>query len=88
MLTSFTNVLLLPVTIVPRVGEQIGSAAATGFGMLNPQRWSGASRTDPSGAYRTPVGERDGDGGMLFEIEEEDEKVIFLLICNMTIYNA
>ncbi|KAG8757442.1 F-box protein: endocytic membrane traffic, recycling ReCYcling 1 [Ceratobasidium sp. 423] len=74
VLTSFTNVLLLPVTIVPRVGEQIGSAAVTGFGMLNPQRWSGSSRTDPSGAYRTPVGERDGDGGLLFEIEEEDEK--------------
>ncbi|KAF8686394.1 Exocyst complex component Sec10 [Rhizoctonia solani] len=74
VLTSFTNVLLLPVTIVPRVGEQIGSAAVTGLGMLNPQRWSGNSRVDPSGAYRTPVGERDGDGGMLFEIEEEDEK--------------
>ncbi|CUA68353.1 Recyclin-1 [Saccharomyces cerevisiae S288c] [Rhizoctonia solani] len=74
VLTSFTNVLLLPVTIVPRVGEQIGSAAVTGFGMLNPQRWSQNSRTDPSGAYRTPVGERDGDGGMLFEIEEEDDK--------------
>ncbi|CAE7227884.1 unnamed protein product [Rhizoctonia solani] len=74
VLTSFTNVLLLPVTIVPRVGEQIGSAAVTGFGMLNPQRWSGNSRTDPSGAYRTPVGERDGDGGMLFEIEEEDDR--------------
>ncbi|CAE6451898.1 unnamed protein product [Rhizoctonia solani] len=74
VLTSFTNILLLPVTIVPRVGEQIGSVAVTGFGMLNPQRWTGNSRTDPSGAYRTPVGERDGDGGMLFEIEEEDEK--------------
>ncbi|KDN44336.1 hypothetical protein RSAG8_05600, partial [Rhizoctonia solani AG-8 WAC10335] len=74
VLTSFTNVLLLPVTIVPRVGEQIGSAAVTGFGMLNPQRWSGNSRTDPSGAYRTPVGEKDVDGGMLFEIEEEDDR--------------
>lgn len=70
--------LLLPVTIVPRVGEHIGSAAVTGFGMLNPQRWTGNSRAaagDGSGAYRTPVGARDGDGGLLFEIEEEDEKV-------------
>lgn len=69
--------LLLPVTIVPRVGEQIGSAAVTGLGMLNPQRWAGNSRMTPadgSGAYRTPVGERDGDGGLLFEIEEEDDK--------------
>ncbi|KAL5639525.1 hypothetical protein ACGC1H_006226 [Rhizoctonia solani] len=74
VLTSFTNILLLPVTIVPRVGEQIGSAAVTGFGMLNPQRWSQSSRTDPSGSYRTPVGERDGDGGLLFEIEEEDDR--------------
>ncbi|KAF8880774.1 exocyst complex component Sec10-domain-containing protein [Infundibulicybe gibba] len=49
VLTSFTNVLLLPVTIVPRtmgaVGGAImtgGTAAAQGIAMLNPQRWGGS----------------------------------------------
>lgn len=46
MLTSFTNVLLLPVTIVPRTVNAVGgalmtggSAAVQGIAMLNPQRW-------------------------------------------------
>ncbi|KAG8776685.1 F-box protein: endocytic membrane traffic, recycling ReCYcling 1 [Ceratobasidium sp. 428] len=75
VLSSFTSVLLLPVTIVPRVGEQIGNAAVTGFGMLNPQRWSttGSARGVGNG-YRTPVMEKDGDGGLLFEIQEEDDE--------------
>ncbi|KAF7762300.1 hypothetical protein Agabi119p4_8893 [Agaricus bisporus var. burnettii] len=46
VLTSFTNVLLLPVTIVPRTVNAVGgalmtggSAAVQGIAMLNPQRW-------------------------------------------------
>ncbi|KAG9099335.1 F-box protein: endocytic membrane traffic, recycling ReCYcling 1 [Ceratobasidium sp. UAMH 11750] len=77
VLSSFTSVLLLPVTIVPRVGEQIGSAAVTGFGMLNPQRWTtaGSTRVGGNNGYRTPAMEKDADGGLLFEVqEEEDEK--------------
>lgn len=77
VLASFTSVLLLPVTIVPRMGEQIGSAAVTGLGMLNPQRWTGGARMSAGaggGAYRTPIAERDGDGGLLFEIQEEEDK--------------
>lgn len=50
VLASFTNILLLPVTIVPRtvgaVGGALmtgGTAAVQGIAMLNPQRWvSGA----------------------------------------------
>ncbi|KAI0759399.1 exocyst complex component Sec10-like protein [Trametes elegans] len=49
VLASFTDVLLLPVTIVPRtVGKAVGaalttggSAAVQGISMLNPQRWGG-----------------------------------------------
>ena len=53
MLASFTDVLLLPVTIVPRttvaVGKAFGTALTTGgtaavqgLAMLNPQRWGAA----------------------------------------------
>lgn len=55
VLASFTDVLLLPVTIVPRtmgaVGGAImtgGSAAVQGIAMLNPQRWGGAQHNDYS----------------------------------------
>ncbi|OSX58161.1 hypothetical protein POSPLADRAFT_1185030 [Postia placenta MAD-698-R-SB12] len=52
VLASFTDVLLLPVTIVPRtvgnVGKAVGAAfntgsnaAVQGISMLNPQRWGG-----------------------------------------------
>ncbi|KAF8169818.1 f-box protein pof6 [Pholiota molesta] len=58
VLASFTNILLLPVTIVPRtvgvVGGALmtgGSAAVQGIQMLNPQRWvTGAGGT--AGAAR------------------------------------
>ena len=54
VLASFTNVLLMPVTIVPRttvaVGKAFGTALTTGgtaavqgLAMLNPQRWGAAS---------------------------------------------
>lgn len=53
MLASFTDVLLLPVTIVPRaVGAAIttgSSAAVQGIQMLNPQRWGGTGATGQSG---------------------------------------
>lgn len=49
VLASFTNILLLPVTIVPRtVGALVttgSSAAVSGISMLNPQRW-GAQATN------------------------------------------
>ena len=56
VLASFTDVLLLPVTIVPRtVGKAVGaaittgsSAAVQGIQMLNPQRWGGPGSTGQS----------------------------------------
>ncbi|OSC99757.1 hypothetical protein PYCCODRAFT_1372367 [Trametes coccinea BRFM310] len=58
VLASFTDVLLLPVTIVPRtVGKAVGaaittgsSAAVQGIAMLNPQRW-GAAGGGGGGAF-------------------------------------
>ncbi|KAI0349625.1 hypothetical protein OH77DRAFT_1499484 [Trametes cingulata] len=66
VLASFTDVLLLPVTIVPRtVGKAVGAAITTGstaavqgIAMLNPQRWGATA----SGA-NTPGG---GQGPFAF----------------------
>ncbi|OBZ66423.1 F-box protein pof6 [Grifola frondosa] len=57
VLASFTDVLLLPVTIVPRtVGKAVGAAitsgstaAVQGVAMLNPQRWGATSGLGHSG---------------------------------------
>jgi recyclin-1 len=53
LITSFTDVLLLPVTIVPRtvntaVGAvgAVGGMAVQGISMLNPQRWVGGAGSD------------------------------------------
>lgn len=74
VLASFTSVLLLPVTIVPRtvgaVGAALttgGSAAVQGISMLNPQRWGGSA---PSDGYSKKL---DQDGGALFEVGDDDE---------------
>ena len=63
VLASFTDVLLLPVTIVPRtaatVGKAVaagGSAAVQGIAMLNPQKWGASSNGDTHGAAPTENG--------------------------------
>lgn len=80
VLASFTSVLLLPVTIVPRaVGGVImtgGNAAVQGIAMLNPQRWGGSASV-PTNGYSKNLKE----GEMLFETEDDevdDEKVAAL----------
>lgn len=57
VLASFTDLLLLPVTIVPRtaatVGKAVvagGSAAVQGIAMLNPQKWGASINGNASGA--------------------------------------
>lgn len=79
VLASFTSVLLMPVTIVPRaVGGALmtgGNAAVQGIAMLNPQRWGGGSGAVASGYSRNLELEK-GTGTILFEgDEDEDEKV-------------
>lgn len=87
VLASFTDVLLLPVTIVPRttvaVGKAFGTALTTGgaaavqgIAMLNPQRW-GATASNNSNAngkngYVTNFEKAGSDqNGTLFEIGED-----------------
>ncbi|KAI0323382.1 hypothetical protein GY45DRAFT_1264660 [Cubamyces sp. BRFM 1775] len=68
VLASFTDVLLLPVTIVPRtVGKAVGaaittgsSAAVQGIAMLNPQRWGA---TGASSGTSTGMSSSSGGGG-------------------------
>ena len=89
VLASFTDVLLLPVTIVPRTvgavgsaitagGMQVGSAAVQGIGMLNPQKWvTGATSSGTAAMSRTTSQYKrnfnETDGEMVFEIGDEDE---------------
>ena len=78
VLASFTSLLLLPVTIVPRtvgvVGEALitgRSAAVQGIAMLNPQRWGPGGVTNGKNSYSTNL---EKDGRMLFEADEDDEE--------------
>jgi recyclin-1 len=80
VLASFTNLLLLPVTIVPRtvgvVGEALitgGSAAVQGISMLNPQRWGPGGVTNGRNSYSTNL---EKDGQTVFEADEDDEEEV------------
>jgi recyclin-1 len=86
VLASFTSLLLLPVTIVPRtvgaVGGALmtgGSAAVQGIAMLNPQRWGGGGGgggtggTAPGATYSKNL---EKQNGMLFEVDEEEEDYV------------
>lgn len=87
-IASFTDVLLLPVTIVPYTvtavagGVKSGaSAAASGISMLNPQRWGGNSGAGSGGRAGTGngygvAGDDYSGGAALFEVgDDEDEDV-------------
>lgn len=78
VLASFTDVLLLPVTIVPRtvgaVGAVLttgGTAAVQGIAMLNPQRW--VSQTGATGQTYSKPSEKE-DSEMVFEIGADDDE--------------
>lgn len=85
VLASFTDVLLLPVTIVPRAmgavaeGARTGaSAAVTGISMLNPQRWGGvggsssSGRTVPQPGYGV-AGDEYAGGASIFELGDDED---------------
>ncbi|KAJ7729685.1 exocyst complex component Sec10-domain-containing protein [Mycena maculata] len=79
VLASFTSVLLLPVTIVPRaVGGALmtgGNAAVQGIAMLNPQRWGGGNTGAVGNGYSRNLELEKGPGATLFDEEDdEDEK--------------
>ncbi|KAF8652821.1 hypothetical protein AX16_004144 [Volvariella volvacea WC 439] len=75
VLASFTSVLLLPVTIVPRTVGAVGGAIASmgmnagtqGIAMLNPQRW-GSSNVAEAG-----YGGLGGEGGGRIGDEDDGE---------------
>lgn len=89
VLASFTDVLLLPVTIVPRaVGAGVGAigngvgvvgtGVVQGISMLNPQRWVGTG--GGTGVSGRDVDSAPGDGyesfgkdGALFEVGEDED---------------
>jgi recyclin-1 len=79
VLASFTNVLLMPVTIVPRtVGALVttgGTAAVNGIAMLNPQRWVGGQKTNSARSEGYSKSFEDTmDDGFLNDDEDEDEE--------------
>lgn len=88
VLASFADVLLLPVTIVPKTvtavggalvsgGTAVGGAAAQGIAMLNPQRWGGAGGAGWGGSSIPNGYRRHGNEGAetMFEIgQDEDEE--------------
>ena len=86
VLASFTDLLLLPVTIVPRTvgavveGARSGAnAAVTGIGMLNPQRWGGTGGAGSGGRANVPsaygmAGDEYAGGASIFELEDEDQE--------------
>ncbi|KAF4612782.1 hypothetical protein D9613_011761 [Agrocybe pediades] len=79
VLASFTNVLLLPVTIVPRTVNAVGgalmtggNAAVQGISMLNPQRWAGSGNLGPADTkYSRNL---DKDRGTLFELDDDEDE--------------
>ena len=81
VLASFTDVLLLPVTIVPRtvgaVGAVLttgGNAAVQGISMLNPQRWASQSNGTGNEGYSKNFANDKEDDATVFEIGDEDEE--------------
>ncbi|KAJ7263992.1 exocyst complex component Sec10-domain-containing protein [Mycena haematopus] len=76
VLASFTSVLLMPVTIVPRaVGGVLmtgGNAAVQGIAMLNPQRWGGSGAV--GNGYSRNLELEKGNGTIVFEGEDEEDE--------------
>ncbi|KAI0824477.1 exocyst complex component Sec10-like protein [Trametes gibbosa] len=87
VLASFTDVLLLPVTIVPRtVGKAVGaaittgsSAAVQGIAMLNPQRWGGTGSVGqkPFPFARMSSWNANGKDGYVRDFEKGGEEALF-----------
>src|ERR1700694_4840916 len=80
VLASFTNVLLMPVTIVPKtvgaVGGALvtgGTAAVQGIAMLNPQRWVGGNSSVATG-NDIPYSRNLGGAIGTMEADDDDDK--------------
>ncbi|KAH9968027.1 exocyst complex component Sec10-like protein, partial [Russula dissimulans] len=53
VLSTFTNLLLIPVSTIPRTVETVSGAAVHGISMLDPRRWGGTGQANG-------IGEREG----------------------------
>ncbi|KAI0060532.1 hypothetical protein BV25DRAFT_1807133 [Artomyces pyxidatus] len=60
VLSNFTNLLLLPVSIVPRTVETVSGAAVHGLSMLDPRKWGATNATASEGYHK-------GNGAVLWE---------------------
>ncbi|TFY70862.1 hypothetical protein EVG20_g2160 [Dentipellis fragilis] len=76
VLTSFTDMLLLPVALVPRVGETVAAgagAAVQGIAMLDPRRWAGQGGGAMTSYTADTTGYQRGlEEGVLWEDDEKD----------------
>jgi recyclin-1 len=72
VLSTFTNLLLIPVSIVPRTVETVSGAAVHGIAMLDPRRWGGAGQVNGSGFKEGYTKGTDSTGVVLWEDELED----------------
>ncbi|KAF8513593.1 exocyst complex component Sec10-like protein [Hysterangium stoloniferum] len=77
VLASFTDILLLPVTIVPRTVNALvttgSTAAVNGIAMLNPQRWGAQTANGYSTDFNGKTGELLFDDTDQNEQEKEEE---------------
>jgi recyclin-1 len=83
VLASFSSVLLLPVTIVPRAAGAVGaglttagSAAVQGISMLDPRKWGGSAGTSSNVAPPMQRGYSSSmnDDGVVFDLGADDEE--------------
>lgn len=88
VLASFRDVLLLPVTIIPRTAVYVVSAGSTaavqGLSMLNPQNWQATVVSGKAGAN----GAKGNGDATVFELgdDEDDEKQFPNCECNFLGY--
>ncbi|KAH8987590.1 exocyst complex component Sec10-like protein [Lactarius akahatsu] len=72
VLSTFTNLLLIPVSIVPRTVETVSGAAVHGIAMLDPRRWGGAGQVNSNGLKEGYTKGTDSTAVVLWEDEPED----------------
>jgi len=72
VLSTFTNLLLIPVSIVPRTVETVSGAAVHGIAMLDPRRWGGAGQVNGSNLKEGYTKGTDSPAVVLWEGELED----------------
>ncbi|KAF8273573.1 exocyst complex component Sec10-like protein [Lactarius quietus] len=72
VLSTFTNLLLIPVSIVPRTVETVSGAAVHGIAMLDPRRWGGAGQVSGNSLKEGYTKGTDSTAVVLWEDEPED----------------